>query len=88
MAANSLQPDPSRLVPRPRAPGYCAHDGAREIRMYMRYGEANAVRLRLVLAGEARWRHISTIYQIPSGWAWTLCDECPPDDARREAVGE
>jgi len=55
--------------------------------MYMPYGEANAVRLRLVLAADPRWRHISAIYQIPNGWAWTICNECPSAD-RREVVGE
>jgi hypothetical protein len=63
---------------------YCAHDGAREIRMYMPYGEASAVRLRLcpVLARDPRWRHISAIHEIPHGWAWTLCNECPAGDSR------
>jgi hypothetical protein len=55
--------------------------------MYMPYGEANAVRLRLMLSGEPRWRHVSVLYEIPNGWAWTLCNECPAE-ARREAVGE
>lgn len=56
--------------------------------MYMPYGEANAVRLRLrlVLAADPRWRHISAIYEIPNGWAWTLCNECPED--RRDPVGK
>jgi hypothetical protein len=55
----------------------------------MPYGEANAVRvrLRLVLAGDPRWRHISAIYEIPHGWAWTLCHECPEED-RRDSVGK
>jgi hypothetical protein len=53
----------------------------------MPYGEANAVRLRVTLAAEPRWRHISGIYEVPGGWAWTLCNECPGED-RREAVGE
>jgi len=89
MAANGSQPGVARLYPNLHAPSYCAHDRAREIRMYMPYAEANAIRLRLVLAaGEGRWRHVSTIYQIPNGWAWTLCNECPPHDARREAVAE
>jgi hypothetical protein len=55
--------------------------------MYMPYGEANAVRLRLVLANDPRWRHISAIYQIANGWAWTICNECPTAD-RRAAVEE
>ena len=88
MAANGSQSGVARLYPNLHAPSYCAHDRAREIRMYMPYAEANAIRLRLVLADEGRWRHVSTIYQIPNGWAWTLCNECPPHDARREVVGE
>jgi len=56
--------------------------------MYTAYGEANAVRLRVLLAGDPRWRHVSTVYEIPNGWAWTLCNECPAADARRAAVGE
>jgi len=55
--------------------------------MYMPYGEANAVWLRLMLAGDPRWRHVSAIYEISNGWAWTVCNECPVED-RREAVGE
>jgi hypothetical protein len=55
--------------------------------MYMPYGEANAIRLRLMLAGEPNWRHVSPVYEIPNGWAWTLCNDCPAE-ARREAVGE
>lgn len=55
--------------------------------MYMTYGEANAIRLRLTLAGEPRWNHISVMYEIPGGWAWTLCKECPAED-RRPAIGE
>jgi hypothetical protein len=55
--------------------------------MYMPYGEANAARLRLLLAGDPRWRHTSAIYEIPNGWAWTLCNECPAED-RRDAVGQ
>jgi len=52
--------------------------------MYMPYAEANAVRLRLrlVLAGDPRWRHISAIYEISHGWGWTLCNECPAEDSR------
>jgi hypothetical protein len=86
MTVNGSEPGP---VPgsRPRMPRYCAHDSAREIRMYMPYGEANAVRLRLMLSGEPRWRHVSVLYEIANGWAWTLCNECPAE-ARREAVGE
>lgn len=45
--------------------------------MYMPYAEANGVRLRLILAADPRWRHVSVIYEIPLGWAWTLCNECP-----------
>ena len=72
-----------------RSPSDCPHDGAREIRTYMPYGEANAVRLRLrlVLADDPRWRHISAIYEIPHGRAWTLCHECPEED-RRDPVGK
>jgi hypothetical protein len=87
MTVNGSAPDPSLPAPRPRAPRYCPHDGAREIRMYMSYGDANAVRLRLMIAGEPRWRHVSAIYEIPNGWAWMLCNQCPADE-RREAVGE
>jgi hypothetical protein len=66
----------------------CDHDGAREIRLYMSYAEANAVRLRLLHAGDRRWRRVSAIYQIPDGWAWTLCHACAPEEARRPAAGE
>ena len=55
--------------------------------MYMPYAEANAIRLRLIMAGDLRWRHVSAIYEIPHGWAWTLCNDCPAN-AGREAVEE
>jgi hypothetical protein len=87
MGANGSEPDPSQLEARPRAHRYCAHDGAREIRMYMAYSEANAVRLRLLLATWPDWRHVSAVYEIPNGWAWTLCNECPAEESR-PAVGE
>lgn len=87
MRVNGSQSAAASLpMSRPSTPRYCPHERAREIRMYMPYGEANAVRLRLMLAGDPRWRHVSAIYQIPNGWAWTLCDECPAAD-RREATG-
>jgi hypothetical protein len=70
---------------------YCGHTGAREIRMYTSYADANGVRLRLHSVGGG-WRHVSALYEIPSGWAWTVCNECPADAGRarppRRAVGE
>jgi hypothetical protein len=66
----------------------CDHDSAREIRLYMSYAEANAIRLRLQHSSDRRWRHVSAIYEVPNGWAWTLCNECPAEGARRLAVGE
>ena len=67
---------------------YCAHDGAREIRLYTSYADANAVRLRLQ-SSERTWRHISVLYEISGGWAWTMCQDCPADSGRpRRAVGE
>jgi hypothetical protein len=85
MTANGSDPKPSPLAPRP--PRYCLHDGAREIRMYMPYAEANAVRLRLMHASDRPWRHVSILYEIPNGWAWTVCRECPAD-GDRIAAGE
>lgn len=67
---------------------YCIHDGAREIRLYTSYADANAVRLRLSSA-DGDGQHISALYEIPGGWAWTMCQECPVEDRRgRRAVGE
>jgi hypothetical protein len=68
---------------------YCGHDGAREIRMYTSYADANGVRLRLQ-SSDHGWRHVSGLYEIPGGWAWTLCQECPASDALRvrRAVGQ
>jgi hypothetical protein len=70
---------------------YCGHAGAREIRMYTSYADANGVRLRLQ-SEDHGWRHISGLYEIPSGWAWTVCHECPADAERvrapRRAVGQ
>jgi hypothetical protein len=87
MTVNGSNAAPSVLASRSGAAPYCPHDSAREIRMYMPYGEANGVRLRFILAGDPRWRHVSTIYEIPRGWGWTLCNECPVE-ARREAAGK
>ncbi|HEX3175827.1 MAG TPA: hypothetical protein VHZ49_04065 [Methylomirabilota bacterium] len=68
---------------------YCGHDRAREIRMYTSYADANAVRLRLSSTSDGLWRHVSQLYEIPNGWAWTVCNECPDSAARSpRAVGE
>jgi hypothetical protein len=82
MAVDRSSASPSLSLP-PFRSTYCPHDGAREIRMYMPYADANAVRLRLrlVVAADPRWRHVSAIYEIPNGWAWTLCNECPAEEA-------
>jgi hypothetical protein len=85
MTVNGSNVFPSPLASRPGAPRYCPHEAAREIRMYMPYAEANAIRFRLIRAGDPRWRHVSAIYEIPHGWAWTLCNECSPG-ARAEDV--
>jgi hypothetical protein len=82
MIESGSRPGPPESEVRPRAHRYCPHDGAREIRMYMAYAEANAVRLRLRLGAQPGWRHVSAVYEIPNGWAWTLCNECPADEAR------
>jgi len=77
---------------RTRLRQYCAHDGAREIRLYTSYADANGIRLRLQVSSDSPWRHVSQLYEIPNGWAWTLCNECPADAERarssNRAVGE
>jgi hypothetical protein len=59
--------------------------------MYTSYADANGVRLR-VQSAEGGWRHVSGLYEIPNGWAWTLCNECPAEAERarplHRAVGE
>jgi hypothetical protein len=75
-AGHGAEPQPFRT----RLRQYCDHAAAREIRMYTSYADANAVRLRL--QAEGGWRHVSALYEIPNGWAWTLCDECPAANAR------
>ena len=73
---------------RTRLRHYCPHDSAREIRLYTSYADANGVRLRLQ-SSDPEWRHISVLYEIPGGWAWTMCQECPAESSRpRRAVGE
>jgi hypothetical protein len=76
---------------RTRLRHYCGHDDAREIRLYTSYADANGVRLRLQSA-DSGWRHVSALYEIPNGWAWTLCNECPAEAGgvrtSRRAVGE
>ena len=55
---------------------YCGHDGAREIRIYVPYGDANATRLRSTEAAVFENLHVSRLYAIPGGWGWTICREC------------
>jgi hypothetical protein len=62
-----------RSLPRHR---YCEHAGARQIRLYMSYADANTIRLRAAQASESRPTHVSWLYAIPGGWAWTICREC------------
>jgi hypothetical protein len=53
--------------------GYCDHASARQIRVYTSYADANTIRLR---ASQASSAHVSWLYEIPGGWAWTVCPEC------------
>ena len=62
--------------------GYCAHRSAREIRVYMAYADANTVRLRSAQASGSLPAHVSWLYEIPGGWAWTICRECRTRDLR------
>jgi hypothetical protein len=61
--------------------GYCDHRSARQIRVYMPYADANTVRLRAAQA-ESPGVHVSWLYEIPGGWAWTSCRECRSRDLR------
>jgi hypothetical protein len=42
----------------------------------MPYADANTIRLRAAQASELRPAHVSWLYAIPGGWAWTMCREC------------
>ena len=55
---------------------YCEHAAAREIRLYMAYAEANTVRIRCAQSAATANAHVSWLYEIPGGWAWTICREC------------
>jgi hypothetical protein len=55
---------------------YCGHPSAREIRLYMPYADANTIRLRAAQAPGAPPVHVSWLYEIPGGWAWTVCRDC------------
>jgi hypothetical protein len=55
---------------------YCGHPLAREIRLYMPYADANTVRLRSAQAPGSPAAHVSWLYEIPGGWAWTICPDC------------
>jgi hypothetical protein len=75
------QPADFRSTGRPAPPAgdrmtYCAHDGAREIRLYFPYADANAIRLRAAQTVTGENLHVSRLYAIPGGWAWTVCREC------------
>ena len=56
--------------------GYCDHTSARQIRVYMSYADANTIRLRAAQASGSPAAHVSWLYEIPGGWAWTVCPEC------------
>jgi hypothetical protein len=88
MSGNGSRPHSPQSGSGVRLRSYCAHPHAREIRLYSSYAEANAVRLRLMLAQDHAWRHVSTIYEIPGGWAWTVCDRCDANAPRTAAAGE
>jgi hypothetical protein len=62
--------------------GYCDHPSARQIRVYMSYADANAIRLRTAQAAGSPLAHVSWLYEIPGGWAWTVCRECPARERR------
>jgi hypothetical protein len=62
--------------------GYCDHRSARQIRLYMPYADANTVRLRAAQAEGSSGVHVSWLYEIPGGWAWTVCRECRSRDLR------
>jgi hypothetical protein len=65
-----------RVAPSGLRATYCGHDGAREIRMYSPYADANATRLRSMGAAIADNLHVSRLYAVPGGWGWTICREC------------
>ena len=87
MAEKGVRSEPFGAGSGTRLRSDCRHAAAREIRMHTPYAEANAVRLRLLVAGRG-WGHVSAIYEIDSGWAWMLCQECLANEARAPAVGE
>jgi hypothetical protein len=62
--------------------GYCDHPSARQIRVYMSYADANTVRLRSAQAPGSPATHVSWLYEIPGGWAWTVCRECRARERR------
>jgi hypothetical protein len=88
MSGNGSRPHAPPRGSGVRLRSYCAHDEAREIRIYSSYAEANAVRLRLTLAPDHATRHVSMIYEIPGGWAWTVCDRCAVNESRTATAGE
>jgi hypothetical protein len=55
---------------------YCDHPSARQIRVYMTYADANTLRLRAAQTARSPGVHVSWLYEIPGGWAWTICQEC------------
>jgi hypothetical protein len=42
----------------------------------MAYAEANTVRIRSAQSAATADAHVSWLYEIPGGWAWTICREC------------
>ena len=67
---------------RDSANGYCDHASARQIRVYMPYADANTIRLRSAQSPGSPLAHVSWLYEIPGGWAWTVCRECRARERR------
>ena len=53
----------------------CHHEGARHIRLFIPYADANVIRMRLAASTDGAY--VSPIYRLPGdGWGWTMCPTC------------
>ena len=72
-AATADRADTAKM---PSSHRYCEHASARQIRVYMPYAEANTIRLRAAQSPASVNAHVSWLYEIAGGWAWTICRDC------------
>ena len=90
MDAESRRKPPTKARPsrRGRAGSPCGHASAHEFVSFRSF--EHAVRERQVMRAAPEWAgySVSPIYSgRPTGWAWTVCPECPRSTAGEDGTG-